>query len=80
MILTPAQLRALTAVRDGRVSQRFFRNRNGFLRPKGVSPISLYKLQQLGLIEAAPGPGPYHPQELTVKGLAILKTRAGRSS
>jgi hypothetical protein len=52
--LTTAQVRALAAVRDGLVTQRFDHQGNVFQGPKGIGAILYRKLQDARLIEDAP--------------------------
>lgn len=78
--LTTAQVRALAAVRDGLVTQRFDHQGNVFQGPKGIGAILYRKLQDARLIEDAPrqtGVGviaSFHKQQLTAVGRATLAT------
>lgn len=78
--LTTAQARALAAVRDGLVMQKFYRQGNVFQGPKGIGAILYRKLQDARLIEDAPGQtgvgviASFHKQQLTAAGRAALET------
>jgi len=77
MKLTTAQVRALAAVRDGLVEQRFDRDGNVFVGPKGVAPVLYRKLKEARLIEDVPGQSvgftrSFHKQQLTTAGRDAL--------
>lgn len=75
--MTKAQLRALQAVRDGRVVQVYDRTGNVFRGPAGISARNYRALEVGGLIEDVPGQGfrasGYYKLQLTGKGRAILR-------
>lgn len=81
--LTEPQVRALKAVRDGLVWQRFDRNGNVFVGPKEIGPILYRKLQSAGMIEDEPTPPPLgtinlrHRQRLTARGRTVLAAYGG---
>jgi hypothetical protein len=80
--LTTAQVRALAAVGQGRVSNIFTATGNTFHGPKGIGSILYRKLQIARLIEDVPG-GAINPirstrrQQLTAAGRALLATYGG---
>jgi len=82
--LTDAQVRALAAVRDGRVFNRFERDRNVFVGPTEIGPILYRKLQSAGMIEDEPAKpaerlGLVHvrKQQLTARGRSVLAAYGG---
>jgi len=83
---TPAQARALIAVREGKVINRFDSSGNVFMVPKGVNAAIVRKLQHKRWIEDAPDQstrqhvGRHYRQQLTVAGrdaLALVEEEAG---
>jgi hypothetical protein len=77
--LTTPQIRALAAVRDGLVTQRYDHQGNAFQGPKGIGAILYRKLQDARLIEDVPRQGggviaSFHKQQLTAVGRTALAT------
>ena len=72
---TPSQVRALIAVRDGKVINRFDPNKNVFEVPKGINAAIVRKLQHKRWIEDVPGRpsgSRHYPQQLTQVGEIVL--------
>ena len=76
MKMTPGRIRALEAVRDGKVVNRFDADGNVFVCPKGVSPRVCRQLQNERLIKDVPRQktyGRFFTQMLTVAGWSALR-------
>lgn len=77
--LTKAHVRALQAVKDGKV-RRTYRQQGNVLKAAGHSSAVLWELSGMGAFRDAPGNGTYRcPQVLTPKGIALL-SQAGPAS
>lgn len=76
MILTPAQRRALQAVKDGNVKRVYSRDGNSYRCPKGIGARAIWALNTLKLIRDGKGSGGglYYtlPVEVTDAGKRLL--------
>lgn len=78
--LTPALIKALAAVRSGKVRQRYTKTGNAFEGPNGIAPASYRRLVTMKYIEDEPGQrstgvyASYFRQQLSAAGLAAYET------
>lgn len=86
MMLSAAEMRAMRAVRDGNVWQRFNTRGNTFDGPPGIGAIVYRRLQERGMIENDRGEGTRvtgivsrHRQRLTTLGQATLDSYGQQS-
>lgn len=72
--ITPAQRRALQAVKDGAVFRNYNEKGNTLHGPAGMSATTLWKLSRAGLIADTPAKGGHRNvfQVLTKRGQAAL--------
>lgn len=71
--LSEALIKALIAVHEGEVMQVFDMRGNVFRGPKGISPRSYRRLQEIGLIEDVPlQRGASQRQRLSKAGCLVL--------